>query len=85
MINVAKIKYNEPIYYAPSYGNSMRVSIIKLINDDIALVQLSLKTKKDLKPFSIPITHIYNKPEDAYRGRREWENYMRKRKRGQKK
>ena len=53
MINVAKIKYNEPIYYAPSYGNSMKVSI--------------------------------NKPEDANRGRREWENYMRKRKRGQKK
>lgn len=84
MISVAKIKYNEPIYYAPSYGNSMKVSIIKLIADDVALVQPSLRKKKDFKPFPIPITHIYNKPEDANRGRREWENYMRKRKRGQK-
>ncbi|MBQ8727398.1 MAG: hypothetical protein IJY83_02760 [Oscillospiraceae bacterium] len=71
MINVAKIKYNEPIYYAPSYGNSMKVSIIKLIADDVALVQPSLRKKKDLKPFPIPIIHIYNKPEDANRGRRE--------------
>lgn len=85
MINVSKIKYNEPIYYAPSYGNSMKVSIIKLIADDVALVKPSLRKKKDLKPFPIPIIHIYNKPEDANRGRREWENYMRKRKRGQKK
>ncbi len=67
MINVAKIKYNEPIYYAPSYGNSMKVSIIKLISDNIALVKPSLKMQKDFKPFTI-----------------EWENYMRKRKRGQK-
>lgn len=71
MINVAKIKYNEPIYYTPSYGNSMRVSIIKLIADDVALVKPSLKKQKDFKPFIIPIIHLFNKPEDANRGRRE--------------
>lgn len=30
MINPAKIKYNEPKYYAPSYGSAIKVSIIKL-------------------------------------------------------
>ena len=82
MINTAKIKYDEPIYYAPSYGNAMKVSIVKLIADDVALVKPSFKKQKDFKPFTIPIMHLFNKPEDANRGRREWENYMRKRKRG---
>lgn len=32
-----------------------------------------------------PFIHLFNKPEDANRGRREWENYMSKRKRGKQK
>lgn len=79
MINVAQIKLNELIYYTPSFSNSMKVAIIKLISDDVALVQPKSKKDKEPKPFSVPIEHIYYKPEDANRGRRAWENYMRKR------
>lgn len=79
MINVAQIKYNELIYYTPSFSNNMKVAIIRLISDDVALVQPKPKKDKEAKPFRIPIEHIYNKPEDANRGRRAWENYMRKR------
>ena len=79
MLNVAKIKYNELQYYVPSFSNNIKVSIIKLISDDVALVQPRSKKDKEAKPFSVPIEHIYNKPEDANRGRRAWENYIRKR------
>lgn len=79
MINVAQIKLNELIYYTPSFSNSMKVAIIKLISDDVALVQPKSKKDKEPKPFSVPIEHIYYKPEDANRGRRAWENYIRKR------
>ena len=79
MINVAKVKYYEPIYYIPSYSNCAKVSIIKLISDDIALVEPTSKKGKESKLFAIPVVHIFNKPEDTNRGRRAWENYMRKR------
>ncbi len=83
MINIAKIKYNEPIYYIPVYGGSTRASILKLFTEDIALVK-PFSTKNDFKPFPTPIMHIYNNVGDASRGRRNWENYMRKRKRDKK-
>ena len=76
MINKDKIKYNEAIYYTPTYGGAIKVSIIKTLNDILALVKPTSK-KKDFKPFAIPIEHIYNKPEHAQRGCREWEHYMR--------
>lgn len=79
MIDVSKIKYNELIYYTPSFSNNMKVAVIKLISDDVALVQPRSKKDKEAKPFSVPIEHIYYKAVDANSGRRAWENYMRKR------
>lgn len=68
MINVAQIKLNELIYYTPSFSNSMKVAIIKLISDDVALVQPRPKKDKEAKPFCVPVEHIYYKPDDANRG-----------------
>lgn len=79
MIDVSKIKYSELIYYTPSFSNNMKVAIIKLFSDDVALVQPRSKKDKEPKPFSVPIEHIYYKAVDANRGRRAWENYIRKR------
>ena len=35
MINKDKIKYNEPVYYMPSYGGAIKISILKAFNDNI--------------------------------------------------
>lgn len=35
MINKEKIKYNEPVYYMPTYGGVIKISIIKSLNDII--------------------------------------------------
>lgn len=80
MINKNKIIYNEPIYYIPNYSKTAnKVKLIKCLNNDKMLVQIVVnKGKKESKPFTIPIQHIFNKPEDARFGAREWENYMRK-------
>lgn len=79
MINTTKIKYNEPLYFAPTYGGAVKISIIKLVDENIALVKQYSK-KKNFKAFPTPISHIYNKLEDANRGFRDWKHYMRKRK-----
>lgn len=79
MINKDKIKYNEPIYYMPTYGGMIKITILKAINDTIMLVRAN--SKKDCKAFTTPIKHIYNKPEHALHGVREWEHYMRHKKR----
>ena len=83
MINKDTIVFNEPVYYIPNYSKSSnRVKIIKLINDNVALVEMvfNKKQKKEMQPFSTPLQHIYNQPEHARLGQREWENYMKKRK-----
>lgn len=79
MINKSKIKYNEPIYYMPTYSGVIKISIIKSIHNNMMLVKPYSK-KKDFKAFTTPIEHIYNKPEHAQRGCREWKHYMRHRK-----
>ncbi len=84
MINKDKIKYNEPIYYMPTYGGVIKITIIKAINDTMMLVK-PISKKKDFKAFRTPIEHIFNKPEHAQRGCREWEHYMRHRKKDEKK
>lgn len=86
MINKDKIVLNEPVYYMPIYSGAVKIKILELKNDNVALVQMVFKkSKKKFKPFTIPIQHIYNKPGHAYLGRREWENYMRKNKKHKKK
>lgn len=78
MINKQKIKYNEAIYYVPSYTSPRKVSILKLINDSFAVVKpYSKKQNQEYKPFKVPIAHIYNADEDARIGCREWKHYMR--------
>lgn len=83
MINKTKIKFNEVVYYVPQYSGSPRkVSIIKLIElngGDGALVKPYSK-KQELKVFPIPLEHIFNSDEAARRGGRDWEHYMRHRK-----
>lgn len=79
MINKDKIKYNEPIYYMPTYGGTIKISVIRAKTDNLMLVKQYSK-KNDFNAFVTPIEHIYNKPEHAQRGNREWEHYMRHRK-----
>lgn len=83
MINKDKIVFNEPNYYVPTYSGASKVSIMKLKKESIALVKIYSK-KKDFKPFVIPLTHIYNTERAANVGRREWEKYMRDRKKNRK-
>lgn len=77
MINKDKITYNEPIYFVPSYCGVQKVSILRLKNNDIACVKGTSK-KKELKPYNIPLVHIYNTDNAARVGRRSWENWKKK-------
>lgn len=45
MINKDKIKYNEPIYYMPTYGGTMKISVIKAKTDNLMLVKQYSKKK----------------------------------------
>ncbi len=78
MINTNKVEFNKPVYYIPAYSGSVMVSILELRSNGSALVQ-QYSTKQDLKPFVISVNHIYNKAEDAVRGRRAWAQGKRKR------
>ena len=84
MVNREKIIFNESSYYMPDYSGTIKVSVLKLLDDERALVKQH-KKNKDLKPFPIPITHIYNRAEDADKGRRAWEEYKRKMAKGKRK
>lgn len=79
MINKEKIKLNEEIYYVPSYSGTTKVSIIEIINDDKVLVKPVSQNKKEFKPFTTPLVHVFNRAEDARIGKRAWESYMCKR------
>ncbi len=79
MINKDKIKLNEEIYYVPSYSGATKVSIIEVITNDKVLVKPASNARKEFKPFTIPLIHVFNKPKDAQIGKRAWESYMRKR------
>lgn len=80
MINRNKIELNKDIYYVPSYtGQAVKILILKMFDDEIALVK-PFSRKKDFKPYPTPIAHIYNTPEAAKHGGRDWEYYMRHRK-----
>lgn len=83
MIYKDKVVLNDPVYYVPSYSGVDRVSILKLRDGDMALVQPH-STKKECKPFSIPLVHIFNTEKDANTGRRAWEQYRRKQKKATK-
>lgn len=61
MINKENIKFFEPIYYVPTYSDICKVSIGKLVSDNVAIVKPYSK-KKDFKAFPIAIEHIYENP-----------------------
>ena len=81
MLNKEKIVFDEPIYHMPNYNGTVRVSILKLLDDGRLLVKQH-SGKKDLKPFPTPIVHVYNSSEDAAKGRRAWEASKRKKPKG---
>lgn len=73
MINAEKIVFDEPVYFMPNFSGPIKVSIIKLLDNGNVLVKQSSK-KKDLKPFTTQLAHIYNKQENANRGCRSWQS-----------
>lgn len=84
MINKGKIVFDEPIYYMPNYGGTIKISVLKLLDGERVLVkQYSKDQGKDFKPFSTRIADIYNRQEDAARGRRAWEQAKKKRSKSQ--
>lgn len=72
MVNVDKIVFDESRYFMPNYNGTVKVSIVELRGNGNVLVK-QFSDKKDLKPFVTQIAHIYNKAEDANKGRRAWE------------
>jgi len=86
MINLEKIQYNEPIYYVPSYTGVCKVSILhKLSGDTPMMLVKPYSKKKDFKAFPTPLEFIFNSEEDAKHSGRDWEHYMRQRKKDEKK
>lgn len=77
MIHEEKIVFDEPCYFMPNYGGIIKVSVLKLLDGERALVKQHSKNK-DLKPFPTPIAHLYNRAEDAARGRKAWEAYRKR-------
>lgn len=81
MVSKEKIVFDEPLYYMPNYDGVIRISILKLLDGERVLVK-QYSQKKDYKPFSTPIAHIYNCSKDADKGRRTWEAYKRRKSKG---
>ncbi len=79
MLNVEKIKYDEPIYYIPSFSNAVKVQICN-VNGNKAVVKQYSKNQ-ELREFSIPLEFVYSSAEYANRCKRAWESWRRKRKR----
>lgn len=82
MINIEKIKYEEPIYYVPTYAGAEKVKVIKLTDANTALVQSA--SRPESKPFTRKLGHIYNDQNAALRGKRSWEASVRKVKKNRK-
>lgn len=73
MINTEKIVFDEPVYFMPNFSGPVKISILKLLDNGNVLVKQSSK-KKDLKPFTTQLAHIYNEQKDANRGCRSWQS-----------
>lgn len=69
MVSKEEIIFNEPIYFTSDYSGATKISIIRLFDDGEALVKQYCK-KKDFKPFTRPMTHIYTNSKDAEKGRK---------------
>lgn len=79
MINKTKIKLNDTVYYTPSYSGAISVIILKVFDNDTALVRTPSR-KKELSPFVRPLEFLFCDAESAKRSGRDWENYEKKRK-----
>ena len=80
LINKEKIVLHEKFYYVPTYIGIAKVTIEKIVENNLLVVKVAIKNEK-AKPFVILIDHVYNKPEHANIGLREWEHWKRKCKR----
>lgn len=79
MINVKEVKYNEPAYYIPSFGNAVKVEICRIEGSKAVVKQYS--KNQELREFYIPLEFVCSSAEYANRCKRAWENWRRKRKR----
>lgn len=77
MINIETIRYNEPIYYVPTYGGSVRVSVIQLTDNGNVIVK-SMGDKSQDKPYCIPVKFLFKTGEAARKQARNWESWKRK-------
>jgi len=84
MIDKTKIKLNDTVYYTPSYSGAISVIVLKVFDNDTALVRTP-SNKKELSPFVRPLAFLFCDAESAKRSRRDWENYEKKRKKELKK
>ena len=75
MVNANEIRYNEPIYYVPTYTSPTKVQICK-INDDIAIVK-PFSRKKEFRAFPIPLKFVCESLIYAKRCKRAWEHWKR--------
>lgn len=83
MLNKEKIVFDEPIYWMPNFNGSIKASIIEVLDDGKVLVRQYSKDK-ELKPFQVLLSHLYNSADAAAKGRRAWEASKRKSKKGAK-
>ena len=85
MVSQKSIEFHKAVYYTPSYNKTpIKIKILQLIQMSGGVVGAIVKTdfkKGKNKSFPIPLEHLYNTPEDAKRGGKRWESYMKKAKR----
>ena len=79
MIDKIKIKLNDTVYYTTSYSGAISVIVLKVFDNDTALVRTPSK-KKELSPFVRPLAFLFCDAESAKRNGRDWENFEKKRK-----
>lgn len=77
MINIETIQYETPIYYVPTYGGSLRVSVVRLTENGNVIVKNSGKKSRG-RPYPIPIQFLFPTREAARKQARAWESWKRK-------
>jgi len=84
MLNKAKIKLNDTVYYTPSYSGAISVIVLKVFDNDTALVRTP-SNKKELSPFVRPLAFLFYDAESARKSGKEWEHFERNRRKNEKK
>ena len=84
MINKTKIKLNDTAYYTCSYSGVITVNVLKVFDNDTALVRIQ-STKKEHTPFVRPIEFLFCDADSARKSGKEWEHFERNRRKNEKK